>query len=134
MWAERKVRRLTKGRYGLIDIARLPSLQITVPGRKSGIVRTTPLLYVPDGANILLVGSGWGAPKHPAWALNAAAVDTVTIQRGKETVEAAIREFAGAERDAAWQRAITFWPGYAMEQRLATGREFKLFELVPRTD
>lgn len=58
---ERIIRRLTGGRHGVLDLAGLPSMELTVRGRKSGLPRTVSLLYVPDGPErYLLVGSNWG--------------------------------------------------------------------------
>src|SRR5262249_10288517 len=54
------LRRMSKGRIGVLDLVGLPSIQVTVSGRKSGIPRTTPLQYVPDGDAFLVVGSNWG--------------------------------------------------------------------------
>jgi hypothetical protein len=36
-------------------------------GAKSGTKRTSPLLYVRDGEDVLVVASKGGFPKHPAW-------------------------------------------------------------------
>ncbi|MFH5228367.1 nitroreductase family deazaflavin-dependent oxidoreductase [Antrihabitans spumae] len=132
---ERAVRRISNDRFGVLDIAGQPSIQITVPGRKSGIPRTTSLLYVPEGDDILLVGSNWGRPKHPVWSANLAAAETATVQIRGEEFETSIETLTGAERDKAWQYAIEVWPGYQMEYELAEGREFRLFRLrrLPRS-
>src|SRR5689334_6416317 len=68
---ERVIRRLTGGRHGVLDLAGLPSMELTVRGRKSGLPRTVSLLYVPDGPErYLLIGSNWGRPEHPSWSAN----------------------------------------------------------------
>ncbi|GAB2724174.1 nitroreductase/quinone reductase family protein [Nocardia thraciensis] len=128
---ERIVRRLSRGRRGVLDLAGLPSIELTVPGRKTGLPRTVSLLYVPDGpGSYLLVGSNWGRPEHPAWSANLAAADHAEIHSGGERFKVHVRRLTGSERDRAWHRAVAYWPGYTMEQRLATGRPFRLFELT----
>src|SRR5215212_1779563 len=47
-----------------------PVLLLTTTGRKSGKERTTPLLYLEDGENLIVVASVGGAPRHPAWYWN----------------------------------------------------------------
>ncbi|WP_068007603.1 nitroreductase family deazaflavin-dependent oxidoreductase [Nocardia pseudobrasiliensis] len=128
---ERLVRRLTRGKHGVLDIAGLPSIELTVAGRKSGLPRTVSLLYVPEGPETyLLVGSNWGRKEHPVWSVNLSAADHAELHSGGERFKVRVRRLEGGERAAAWQRAVTYWPGYAMEARLAQPREFRLYELT----
>ncbi|WP_245663155.1 nitroreductase family deazaflavin-dependent oxidoreductase [Nocardia inohanensis] len=130
---ERVTRRLTKGRKGVLDLAGLPALQLTVRGRRTGLPRTVSLLYVPDledEKTILLIGSNWGQQRHPAWSANLTSADSAELQIGDEHFTVNVRQLTGIDRERAWQRALTFWPGYAMEQRLAGTRRFRLFELT----
>ena len=53
------------GRFG-----KSPVLLLNTTGRKTGKQRTTPLLYLKDGDNLVLVASNGGAPTHPVWWLN----------------------------------------------------------------
>lgn len=128
-YLERLVRRLSGGRLGVLDLAGLPSIELTVTGRKSGMPRTTSLLYVPYGEAYLLVGSNWGQQEHPAWSVNLLHTDKAELHQNGERFDVSVARLTGVERDHAWQHAVTFWPGYAMEQRLAGAREFRLFEL-----
>ncbi len=127
---ERLVRRLSRGRRGVLDLAGLPSMELTVTGRKSGLPRTVSLLYVPDGpGTFLLVGSNWGRPGHPAWSANLDAADHAEMHSGGERFKVQVRRLAGSERDSAWRRAVAYWPGYTMEQRLAGARVFRIYQL-----
>ncbi|WP_227983449.1 nitroreductase family deazaflavin-dependent oxidoreductase [Nocardia spumae] len=128
---ERLVRLLTRGRHGVLDLAGLPSMELTVLGRRSGVPRTVSLLYVPDGPQrYLLVGSNWGRPEHPSWSANLAAASDAEVHSGGQRVKVRVCRLTGAEREAAWARAVDYWPGYTMEQRLAGPRQFRLFELT----
>src|SRR5947209_5928592 len=64
------LQRVTRGRVTLLDVAGLPNLMLTVPGRKSGIARSTPLLCVPRGDTFLIAGSYFGGPNEPVWVRN----------------------------------------------------------------
>lgn len=126
---ERTVRRVSRGRFGVLDLAGLPSLEITVAGRKTGRPRTTSLLFVPSGRNYLVIGSNWGSPKHPAWSANLRAADTAMVRHRGDRFEVAVTEFSGVDRKRAWDLAVEFWPGYEMEYELSGYREFRIFEL-----
>ncbi|MGV9749921.1 nitroreductase family deazaflavin-dependent oxidoreductase [Nocardia farcinica] len=126
---ERLVRRLTRGRYGVLDLAGLPSLELTVAGRKTGRPRTTALLYVPYGPDHLVVGSNWGSAKHPVWSANLRAADRAVVHRRGERYRVRVVELTGPERKEAWAAAVRFWPGYLMECELSGGREFRMFVL-----
>src|SRR2546427_1116518 len=56
---------LIGGRFG-----RLPILLLTTTGRTSGLKRTTPLVYLPDGKNMIIIGSNGGSGKNPEGGLN----------------------------------------------------------------
>ncbi|MBF6327763.1 nitroreductase family deazaflavin-dependent oxidoreductase [Nocardia transvalensis] len=128
---ERVVRRITGGRRGVLDLAGLPSIELTVLGRKSGLPRTVSLLYVPDGpGTYLLVGSNWGSKDHPAWSANLNAAEHAEIHSNGERFKVRVRRLTGPDREAAWHRAVAYWPGYTMEQRLAHPRRFRLYELT----
>lgn len=126
---ERFVRWVTRGRYGVLDLAGLPSIEITVAGRKTGIPRTTSLLYVPRGDDFLIVGSNWGSTEHPVWSANLRAASTATARLRGERFEVSVAEVTGVDRKRAWDLAVEFWPGYQMEHKLSGGRAFRIFEL-----
>src|SRR5690349_24699909 len=79
-WIDKMLQRLTRGRLTILDIAGLPNLMLTVVGRKSGVARSTPLLCVPDGDDILIAGSYFGGPKQPVWVVNVEANPEVTVR------------------------------------------------------
>jgi deazaflavin-dependent oxidoreductase (nitroreductase family) len=129
--SERLVRWVSRGRFGVLDLAGLPSIQVTAPGRRSGILRTVTVQYVPDGHQLILVGSNWGLPTHPAWSANLQSVSEVTVRQQSQTFTASVRMLAGAEREKAWATVLNYWPSYQVAQERASAREFRLFVLAP---
>ena len=107
------LQRVTKGRVSLLDVAGLPNLTLTVPGRKSGIPRSTPLLCVPHDGKWLIAGSYFGGPKMPLWVGNLRATETAEITIGGRTTTVRWRELEGAERARMWQVMLRAWPNYA---------------------
>jgi deazaflavin-dependent oxidoreductase (nitroreductase family) len=128
--ADRLVGRLTRGR--LVALGLIPSLLLTTTGRRSGRPRTTPLLGVPDGPAVIVVGSNWGAPRHPDWALNLLADPAATLTRGGVSRPVRARPLTGPERDRAWRLALREWPAYRTYAARA-GRRLPVFRLEPAT-
>ncbi|CRZ16730.1 nitroreductase family deazaflavin-dependent oxidoreductase [Mycolicibacterium neworleansense] len=131
---ERLVRRLSRGRLGVLELAGLPSLQLTVAGRRSGTPRTVTLQYVPDGRSLLLVASNWGLPTHPGWSHNLGATDRALIERDGNLQDVTAEQLSGAERQRAWNVVLDFWPNYALAQERAGDRTFRIFALRPTGD
>ena len=129
-WADRLLRRVTRNRIGVLDLAGLPSIRVTVPGRKTGIPRTCTLQVIPDRDALLVVESNWGRTTPAAWPANFLAAGQVTVQRGDQTFPASVRLLSGPERQRAWEKILVRWPAYQVAQDLAGAREFRLFALL----
>ncbi|MET7998891.1 nitroreductase family deazaflavin-dependent oxidoreductase [Amycolatopsis sp. NPDC005232] len=128
IWTDQKLHRFFGGRVSLVGIAGLPSLRLTTTGRKSGLPRSTNLLYFPHGDEFVLTGSNWGRPNNPAWTYNLRADPQATVGIRARVVEVKARELEGAEYDRMWSELLAFWPGYEME-RAAAGRPLPVFVL-----
>lgn len=130
VWLDRTIHRLFRGRVTLLTLAGLPELYLTVPGRKSGVPRTTPLLYVPHDGRYLVAGSNWGGPKLPVWVLNLRAAGRAEVQIAGRREQVSVREVEGAEREELWQVMLRTWPNYAHYAE-RTDRLIPVFELTP---
>jgi len=116
---------LIGGRFG-----RAPILLLTTTGRKSGRRRTTPLVYLPDGDNMVIIASNGGAPQHPEWWLNLRAEPKAEVQVGRD-VKAVVAEKADREeRDRLWREVVEMYRGYDEYQR-STKREIPVVVLRP---
>lgn len=132
VWVDKRLQSASRGRVSILDIAGLPNLTLTVPGRKSGVPRSTPLLCVPHDGGWLIAGSYFGDPKMPMWVRNLRATDAdgdaVTAAMGGRTHTVHWRELEGEERSAAWRVMLRTWPNYAKyEER--TDRTIPVFHL-----
>ena len=121
--------RLTGGRLGG-RIAGAPVLLLDHVGRRSGRRRTTPLLYLEDGEDLVVVGSRGGSDAPPAWWLNLEAAPRTTVELGSERREVVARTASAQERARLWPRVIELYPGYETYQR-RTGREIPVVLLSP---
>ncbi|MGV1047303.1 MAG: nitroreductase family deazaflavin-dependent oxidoreductase [Solirubrobacterales bacterium] len=100
-------------------------------GAKSGVERTSPLLYVEDGADVVVVASKGGFPKHPAWYHNLLANPDTTVQIGPEIRPVHARVATPDERERLWDEAVQAYRGYE-DYRARTDREIPLVVLEPR--
>lgn len=124
---DRIVSRLTRGR--IVALGLIPSALLTTRGRRTGAPRHSPLLCLPDGDGFVVIGSNWGRPEQPAWALNLLADPAATLTLRGTAVPVKARLLDGEERARAWARAVAVWPGYATYQVRAAGRLIHLFRL-----
>lgn len=121
--------RATGGRLGG-KMQGSPVLLLETTGRKSGTRRTTPLLYLPDGENMVIVASKGGATRHPSWWLNLRANPTTEVQVGARNIGVEAEETAGEDRERLWRQLVAMYPGYADYQR-RTDREIPVVRLRP---
>jgi deazaflavin-dependent oxidoreductase (nitroreductase family) len=101
-------------------------------GAKSGTKRTSPLLYTPDGDNLLIVASKGGFPKHPAWFHNLVANPDTMIQVGSERRPVHAHVATPVERERVWPMVVKTYHGYADYQARSKGREIPVVILESR--
>jgi len=126
------VYRLSGGRVGHRFPGAPPMLLLDHLGAKSGTRRTTPLVYVRDGEDVVVVASKGGHPKHPAWFHNLRANPETTIQVGAEHRPVRARVATKEERPRLWEKAVATYGGYRGYQE-RTDREIPLVVLEPRS-
>ena len=106
---------------------------VTMTGAKTGREISQPLLCVPDAdGSLLLVGSNYGRSWNPGWVYNLAANPSCTVTYRGGTEKYVARELDGEEREAAWNRAVDSYRGYAAYERRAHPRRIRLFLLEPQ--
>ena len=108
-----------------------PMLLLDHVGAKSGQKRTTPLVYVKDGENLVLVASKGGNPKNPAWFHNLRANPDTIVQVGPEKRHMRAHVADEKERARLWPKAVETYSGYRGYQK-RTEREIPLVVLEPR--
>jgi F420H(2)-dependent quinone reductase len=125
------VYRATHGLVGHRVPGAPPTLLLDHVGAKSGTVRTTPLTYLRDGEDLVLVASKGGYPKNPAWFHNLRAHPDTTVQVGSRRMAVRARVASGPERTRLWPKVVAVYGGYATYQA-RTDREIPLVILEPR--
>jgi F420H(2)-dependent quinone reductase len=123
--------RLTNGMIGHRFPGAPPMLLLDHVGAKSGIKRTTPLVYIDDDPDVVLVASKGGHPKNPAWYHNLRANPDATVQIGAERRAVHARVATPEERKRLWPKAVATYSGYSGYQE-RTAREIPLVILERR--
>lgn len=101
-------------------------------GARSATRRTTPLVYVRDGEDVVLVASKGGYARHPAWFHNLRANPEAEVQIGPERRAVRARVATPDERQRLWPKAVATYAGYEGYQR-RTERVIPLVVLEPRS-
>jgi F420H(2)-dependent quinone reductase len=125
------VYRLSNGLIGHRFPGAPPVLLLDHVGARSGVKRTTPLVYGRDGSDLVLVASKGGYPKNPAWLHNLRANPDTTVQVGSRIGNVRARIAEGAERERLWKLMVGVYPGYDGYRR-RTDREIPVIVLEPR--
>jgi deazaflavin-dependent oxidoreductase (nitroreductase family) len=107
-----------------------PICLVTMTGRKSGRDITIPLMYNPDGENVILVASLGGAPKNPLWYYNLIAHPRVTIQMGSTRREMLAEQATPEQKAALWPVIVANFPNYELYQQ-RTQRDIPLMICSP---
>lgn len=130
---DRWIYRATGGnrKFRLLGRGKAEALLLTSIGRKSGQPRTTPLLYLQDGDNVVIAASKGGMPHHPLWYLNLQANPRVEVEIGSRKIPMAARQASAEEKARLWPRLVEMYPAYAAYQT-RTDRDIPVLILTPR--
>jgi deazaflavin-dependent oxidoreductase (nitroreductase family) len=126
---DRSLLRRSRGRVS-VAVGR-PVALLATTGAKSGRRRETPLLYLRQGEEVVLVASNGGRANHPAWYHNLKAHPHAELTLEGRTRRYVAREATGEERDRLWRRANEAYLGYETYQRRTRGRRMPVMVLSP---
>jgi deazaflavin-dependent oxidoreductase (nitroreductase family) len=124
--------RATGGRVGG-RVGKAPILLLHHTGARSGTERVSPLIYLPDGDDLVVVASKGGVDRHPAWFHNLGAHPDTEVEvprEGRRAVRARVVSDE-AERARLWPRLVEIYRPYESYQTY-TERKIPLVVLEPR--
>ena len=110
---------------------KMPVIELTTTGRKSGEQRST-MLTTPwsEDDKMVIVASAGGNDAHPAWYLNLQAEPTVSVRTEDATRQMTARTVSGDERSELWDQITSKYKNYAGYQT-KTEREIPVVLLEP---
>jgi len=124
--------KLTGGKLGNA-FGTAPFMMLTTRGRKTGRERTTPVLYLQDGADLIVVASFGGNDMHPAWYLNLERCPEAEVIINGERRRLLASQVSSEEKKLIWARLVKMYPNFAVYQQ-RTRREIPLLQLSGRAD
>lgn len=119
--------RLTGGKA---QIAKYPTMLLTVKGRKTGKLRTIPLIYIPDGDRFIIAAAFSGSDQHPTWWLNLRDSKEALVQVMRSQTRVRAKVATPDERAHFWTRLVAMYP-YFTEYQERTQREIPVVILEP---
>ena len=108
-----------------------PTLLLDHLGRKSGKRFSTPLLYMNDGRNVIVVASAAGRDENPQWYRNVLAHPDTDVTIGAERRAITAHQADAAERARLWPRLVDTYADFDAYQSW-TDREIPVVVLEPR--
>jgi deazaflavin-dependent oxidoreductase (nitroreductase family) len=120
----------TDGRWGARFLRGAPVLLLTTTGKKSGEPRTTPLLYLWHGDDVLVVASSGGMARHPFWYTNLLANPRVTMQIGGQVEPRVAEPLDPAQKAEVWPALVAMYLDFDTYQSW-TDRDIPVVRLRP---
>lgn len=131
---DRALLRWTHQRTSLAGIvAGIPVITLVTTGAKSGLRRDSPLLGIPLGTGIAVIGTSFGQARTPAWWHNLLAHPQVEIRWQGRVVDAVARPADSDESARAWEEGRSLYAGYEAYARRVTERPIHV-ALLERTE
>jgi deazaflavin-dependent oxidoreductase (nitroreductase family) len=109
-------------------------MTVITTGAKTGRRRASPLLGIPHGDDLAIIGTQFGQPGTPGWYYNLLADPAASIVFRDKQVNVVAREVDGDEWRAIWDRACGFYSGYNSYATRIHGRPIHIMVLSERTD
>jgi deazaflavin-dependent oxidoreductase (nitroreductase family) len=129
---DRLVFQLTGGRTTFATlVSGLPVIMLTTTGARTESPRTRPVLGLPDGDALIVIGSNWGQRPHPGWYHNLRAHPRASFTHAGRVVDVLASEVHGRDRERCFELATLSYPGFAHYRRRAAHREIGVFRLQP---
>ncbi|MEV0947918.1 nitroreductase/quinone reductase family protein [Rhodococcus sp. NPDC049939] len=126
---DRRLLERTNGRFTILGPIAAPVVLLTTTGRKSGVPRTTPLLYYREGEQIFVAGSNFGQDHHPAWTGNLLADPHGVVSIGGTKIPVTATLLAEPERTRIYRELENIVRVYGVYLH-RTDRQMRVFALT----
>jgi F420H(2)-dependent quinone reductase len=122
--------RLTRGRL-MNKVGQAPVMLLTTTGRRSGRVRTAPVVYGQDGERLVVISSNGGNHNQPGWAYNLIADPHAEVEIGGQHRKVLARVTEGEERERVWRLMNQQYAGFD-DYKANVSRDIAVFVLEPQ--
>jgi F420H(2)-dependent quinone reductase len=126
-----KLYQWTRGRVGgRLGLKHGRIVMLTTTGRKTGRLRTVPLLAIDDGEDFVVIASHGGLDQPPGWWLNLRANPQALIEVSSRTFPVLAEQADHHKHAELWLRFVEAFPGYE-DYRQRTTRQLSIMVLHP---
>lgn len=129
---DRLVVRATGGRVPPLSTLAVPTLLLSVPGRRTGRQRTTPLVFARDGERFLVANARPPGERQNPWVVNLRAAGHARVHVDRRWIAVDVRELDGAATDRWWPTLTRVWPSF--QDHFEVTGERTVFMLEPTGD
>ena len=127
---DRVLYRRSAGRITVAGImAGVPVIILTTTGARSGQPRTMPLLGIPMGDALAVLGTNYAQKPTPGWVYNLRADPTATVEYRGTSVEVVARLATTSETEEAFALGARVYPAINEYRDRIDGREVSVFVL-----
>jgi len=124
------VLKVSGGRWTVARLlAGIPVITLVTTGARTGQRRATPLLGVPMGDDLAIIGTRFGQHGTPGWYFNLRKQPSAEVACNNRTVAVLAREAEGSEWQEAWDGARRLYAGYEAYARRITDRQVHIMVL-----
>jgi deazaflavin-dependent oxidoreductase (nitroreductase family) len=110
-------------------MAGLPVIMVTTTGARSGEERTMPLLGIPMGDSLVIIGTNYGRERTPGWVYNLEKDPHATIGYNGRSIPVVSRLADEDETAEAFRRGAAVYGGYDKYRERIEGRVVRAFVL-----
>ncbi|MDH3731844.1 MAG: nitroreductase family deazaflavin-dependent oxidoreductase [Acidimicrobiia bacterium] len=110
---DRFVVKAFRGRLAPPSSLAVPTLLLTTVGRRSGLARTIPLIYISEGDAFFVANARPAGERQNPWVLNLRASGRGLVKLRGRSVAVTARELDDAEAGRWWPPFVEAWPAFA---------------------
>jgi deazaflavin-dependent oxidoreductase (nitroreductase family) len=115
---------------GRAQVAKYPTMLLTTKGRKTGKLRTVPVVYVKHGENYIIAAAYSGSDKNPTWWLNLQHSKEAIIEENRNKVKVSAELAPAESRERYWDALVKMYP-YFTGYQARTQRQIPIVVLKP---
>lgn len=132
---DKAVATATRGRLTFAGLAAaVPTIFLTTTGAKTGMERTSPLLGIPHGGDLAVIGTNYGQRPTPGWVYNLEADPSAVVSFDGRAAKVVARKAGPDELEEVFRAADDVYVGYGKYRSRVTHREIRVFILESPTD
>ena len=124
----------TNGRLTVPGLmAGLPVIMLTTTGAKTGQARSMPLVGIPIGDDLAVIGSNYGQKSTPGWVYNLEANPAAMVTYRDRNVAVVARRANKHGTDRAFEMAAAGYAAFTAYRTRAAHRDIRVFTLKAAT-